>query len=170
MLSTCSGPAGQKRHSQAREGPRMAEKALPGRFTPDCGERTISVGTSPRFGSSFRGWGCSVSIGGEPVAIADLIRGGLGCSQMLALCSLMLALCSLLQQQFARVLLPGVAFALLVLPSLAPPIKVVRHTARQHSAAAQHSRHCSTHTHMGRGRSCGLLRRDLRLSAGCRQR
>ena len=54
----------------------MAKKALPGRFTPNCGERTISAGTSPRFGSSFRGFGRSASIRGKPVAIADLIRGG----------------------------------------------------------------------------------------------
>ena len=54
----------------------MAKKALPGRFTPNCNERTISAGTSPRFGSSFRGFGRSVSIRGKPVAIADLIRGG----------------------------------------------------------------------------------------------
>ena len=35
-FSACSGPARHKWHSQHREGPRQAQKALPGRFTPDC--------------------------------------------------------------------------------------------------------------------------------------
>ena len=82
-------PAGPKRHSQPREGPRMVRKALPGRFTPDCGESAISADTSLRVASRIRGLGCSVSTRGEPVAVADLIRGGLGRS--LTRCSVLLA-------------------------------------------------------------------------------
>ena len=62
-----AGPAGQKRHSHPREGPRGG-KGLVEEFAPDCAERTISAGTSRRFGSRFRGFRRSVSIGGEPVA------------------------------------------------------------------------------------------------------
>ena len=64
-------PAGQPR---ARAG----AKAWLRSFAPDCGERTISAGTSPRFGSRFLGFRRSVSIGGEPVAIvACLLRSAL---------------------------------------------------------------------------------------------
>ena len=38
MLSACSGPVGQKRRSQPREGPRMAKMAWPSHFAPNCGE------------------------------------------------------------------------------------------------------------------------------------
>ena len=57
---------------------RTGAKAWLRSFAPDCGERTISAGTSPRFGSRFRGFRRSVSIGGEPVAIvACLLRSAL---------------------------------------------------------------------------------------------
>ena len=55
--------------------PHGPKKAWLGSFAPNCGERTILVGTSLRFGSSFRAFGRSVSNHGEPVAIA---REGLG--------------------------------------------------------------------------------------------
>ena len=48
-----AGPAGQKRHSQPREGPRGG-KGLVEEFAPDCAERTISAGTSRRFGVQCR--------------------------------------------------------------------------------------------------------------------
>ena len=50
-----------RRPKAAQPAPRKPKKALPGRFTPNCGERTISVGTSPRFGSRFRAFRHSVS-------------------------------------------------------------------------------------------------------------
>ena len=57
---------------------RAGAKAWLRSFAPDCGERTISAGTSPRFGSRFLGFRRSVSIGGEPVAIvACLLRSAL---------------------------------------------------------------------------------------------
>ena len=57
---------------------RAVTKAWLRSFAPDCGERTISAGMSPRFGSRFRGCRRSVSIGGEPVAIvACFLRSAL---------------------------------------------------------------------------------------------
>ena len=73
-----AGPAGQKRHSRFREGPREAKKRLLGAFAPDCSERRILVDKSSRFGSRFRGCRRSVWIGGEPVAIvACLLRSAI---------------------------------------------------------------------------------------------
>ena len=44
-----AGPAGQKRHSQPRKGPRKAQKAFLGRCAPNYGEPAILMGTSPMF-------------------------------------------------------------------------------------------------------------------------
>ena len=88
-----------RRPKAAQPGPHNAEKAVPGRFAPNCGEGTISVGRSLGFGSRFQWPGRAVWIGVQPCGRPGPGRsgpqrlvGGLGCSLMLGdarLCSLM---------------------------------------------------------------------------------
>ena len=87
---------GEKQASKAFFASRAPSRGWLCCFWPAGPEESLnaSVGTSPRFCSRFRASGRSVSIGGEPVAMVDLIRGGFGMQshQMLGLarlCSLM---------------------------------------------------------------------------------
>ena len=62
--------------------------ALPGRFTPDCCESTISVRRSLGLAQDFCGRGVQCGLASDPVAVEGPHRGGwgggLGCSLMLA--------------------------------------------------------------------------------------
>ena len=76
-LNDCSGPVGQKRHSQPREGPRGGKGLLEELCAGLCQAHDFG-GSSLRFGSRFRGFRRSASIGGEPVAIvACLLRSAI---------------------------------------------------------------------------------------------
>ena len=86
-----AGPVGQNSTSQPREGTRAAKKALPGRFTPNCGETTISVGGSLGLAHDCGGRGVQCGLASDPVPAPDRVEGGhrgwwggLGCSLMLA--------------------------------------------------------------------------------------
>ena len=67
---------GAKWPSQPREGPRMAKKVVPGRFTPNCGEGTISVGRSLGLAHEFRGWRVQCGLASDPVTGRDQVEGG----------------------------------------------------------------------------------------------
>ena len=56
---------GPKWPSQPRQGPRMAKKVVPGRFTP-CGEGTISVERSLGLAHEFRGWHVQCGLASGP--------------------------------------------------------------------------------------------------------
>ena len=69
----------------------MAQKALPGRFTPNCGESTISMGRPLGLAHEICGWGPQCGLASDPVTARDRVEGahrgwwgGLGCSLMLA--------------------------------------------------------------------------------------
>ena len=69
----------------------MAQKALPGRFTPNCGDSTISVGRPLGLAHEICGWGVQCGLASDPVTARDRVEGGarrvvggLGCSLMLA--------------------------------------------------------------------------------------
>ena len=69
--------------------PARGQRGLAERLRAELWRAHDFGGYVPRFGSKIRGLGRSLSVGGEPVAIVDLIRGGLGCS--LTRCSLAVA-------------------------------------------------------------------------------
>ena len=79
----------------------MAKKVVPGRFTPNCGEGTISVGRSLGSAHEFRGWRVQCGLASDPVRPGpgrtrpQRSVGGLGCSLMLAAfpCSMMRFFC-----------------------------------------------------------------------------
>ena len=80
-----------RRPKAAQPGPRNAEKAVPGRFAPNCGEGTISVGRSLGLAHEFRGWRVQCGLASDPVTGRDRVEGGhrgwwggLGCSLTLA--------------------------------------------------------------------------------------
>ena len=59
-----------------REGPRMVQKALPGRFTPNCGDSTISVGRSLGLAHDCGGRGVQCGSASDPVTARDRVEGG----------------------------------------------------------------------------------------------
>ena len=71
-----AGPVGQNSTSQPREGPRNAEKAVPGRFAPNCGEGTISAVRSLGLAQDFCGRGVQCGLASDPVAGRDRVEGG----------------------------------------------------------------------------------------------
>ena len=67
-----------RRPKAAQPGPRNAEKAVPGRFAPNCGEGTISAGRSLGLAQDFCGRGVQCGLASDPVAGRDRVEGGHG--------------------------------------------------------------------------------------------
>ena len=63
-----------RRPKAAQPGPRNAEKAVPGRFAPNCGEGTISVGRLLGLAQGFSGRGVQCGLASDPVAVRDRVE------------------------------------------------------------------------------------------------
>ena len=62
----------------AQPGPRNAEKAVPGRFAPNCGEDTISVGLSLGLAQGFCGPGVQCGLASDAVAARNRVEAAHG--------------------------------------------------------------------------------------------
>ena len=123
---TSPGPSATTAPASPEKARAWPKKSLPGRFAPNCGESTISVGRSLGLAHDFRGRGVQCGLASDPVAARDRVEGAhRGCRvfRMLtdARCCSLMPFCFSIRNIarpadfcsniFARVLLPGLLLA-----------------------------------------------------------